>query len=95
MAGKRYRVLLIAGDRTHQEGYAAAFAADPRSEIVAVADEAGVSDQRHEWNKAMADRYNVPSIADLDVGVQLAAAATEVVLAAYRSAALGEPVQPG
>ncbi len=30
-----------------------------------------------------------------DVGVQLAAAATEVVLAAYRSAALGEPVQPG
>jgi predicted dehydrogenase len=66
MAGKRYRVLLIAGDRTHQEGYAAAFNADPRSEIVAVADEADVSGQRHEWNKAMADRYHVPYLANLD-----------------------------
>ena len=30
-----------------------------------------------------------------DAGVDQAAAATEVVLAAYRSAAVGEPVQPG
>jgi predicted dehydrogenase len=66
MAGNRYRVLLIAGDRTHQEGYAAAFEADPRAEIVAVADEAGVSEQRHAWNKAMADRYHVPYLPNLD-----------------------------
>ncbi|MDP6822665.1 MAG: Gfo/Idh/MocA family oxidoreductase [Dehalococcoidia bacterium] len=66
MVSKTYRVLLISGDRTHQEGYAAAFSNDPRSEIVGVADEADVSNQRHEWNRAMAARYSVPYYDNLD-----------------------------
>ncbi len=66
MVGDTYRVLLISGDRTHQEGYAAAFDADPRAEIVGVADEADVSSQRHEWNRAMAKRYTVPYYDNLD-----------------------------
>ncbi|MDA1257530.1 MAG: Gfo/Idh/MocA family oxidoreductase [Chloroflexi bacterium] len=71
MTGSKYRVLLISGDRTHQEGYAAGFHADPRAEIVAVADEADVPDLRHTLNKEMADRYGVPYINDLDEGLAL------------------------
>ena len=36
MAGNRYRVLLIAGNRTHQEAYAAAFDAARAAGVEAV-----------------------------------------------------------
>ena len=71
MADSTYRVLLISGDRTHQEGYAAAFNADPRAEIVGVADEADVPEQRHIWNRAMATRYRVPYYDNLDTALAL------------------------
>jgi len=58
--------MISAADPTREPIPTVAFAADPRSEIVAVADEAGVSTQRHKWNKAMAARYGVPYIDNLD-----------------------------
>ena len=61
----RYGVLLVCGSHTHQENYAAAFAADPRCRLVAVTDEAGVDRRRRELNERLAKALNVPYIADL------------------------------
>ena len=68
---KKYRVLLISGDRTHQEGYAAAFHADPRAVIVAVADDTEASAERHALNREMAQRYQVPYINNLDEALSM------------------------
>jgi predicted dehydrogenase len=61
----RYGVLLVSGSHTHQENYAAAFAADPRCRLVAVTDEAGVDRRRRELNERLAKALNVPYLADL------------------------------
>jgi predicted dehydrogenase len=60
-----FGVLLIAGDHTHQPGYAAAFAADPRCELIAVSDEANVEPRRKDLNRRFADRLRIPYIDDL------------------------------
>ena len=39
MPNPRYGVLLVTGSHTHQENYAAAFAADRRCRLIAVSDE--------------------------------------------------------
>jgi predicted dehydrogenase len=66
MARAKYGILLVTGDHTHQENYAAALAADERTRIVAVTDEADVSKQRRMLNERMARRFKVPYIADLN-----------------------------
>jgi predicted dehydrogenase len=61
----KYGVLLVTGSHTHQENYAAAFAADKRCRIVAVTDEAGVEKRRRELNERLARALGVPYVADL------------------------------
>lgn len=61
-----YGVLLVTGSHTHQENYAAAFAADRRSRLVAVTDEANIDRRRRELNERLARALDVPYIADLD-----------------------------
>jgi predicted dehydrogenase len=61
----RYGVLLVTGSHTHQENYAAAFAADRRCRILAVTDEADVPARRRELNERLADSLGVPYEADL------------------------------
>lgn len=65
MAAK-YGVLLIGGNRTHQEGYGRAFADDPRCEIVAVSDEKDIPEYRAGLGRLLASELGVPYIADLD-----------------------------
>src|SRR5689334_12535221 len=67
----RYGVLLVSGSHTHQENYAAAFAADPRCRLVAVTDEADVDPRRRELNERLAKTLNVPHVADLDQALRL------------------------
>src|SRR3989442_12112514 len=66
MRDRPFGILCVTGDQTHQENYAAAFAADPRARIVAVSDERDVDRRRRELNERMAARLRVPYIADLD-----------------------------
>jgi predicted dehydrogenase len=61
----RYGVLLVTGSHTHQENYAAAFAADPRCRLVAVTDEPDVDRRRRELNERLAKALHVPHVADL------------------------------
>jgi predicted dehydrogenase len=62
----RYGVLLVTGSHTHQEDYAAAFAADPRCKIVAVTDEKDVGRRRRRLNEQLAHELHVPHEPDLD-----------------------------
>lgn len=61
----KHGVLLVTGLHTHQEGYAADFAQDPRVTIVAVADDPQVDKRRRALNEKMAKQYKVPYL-DLD-----------------------------
>ncbi|HYT89866.1 MAG TPA: Gfo/Idh/MocA family oxidoreductase [Gemmataceae bacterium] len=61
----RYGVLLVTGNHTHQENYAAAFAADQRCRLIAVTDEAGIDKRRRGLNERLAKALNIPYIADL------------------------------
>ena len=60
-----YGILLVSGGRTHQETYAAAFAADPRCRLVAVTDEPDIDAPRREWNEQLARSLGLPYLADL------------------------------
>jgi predicted dehydrogenase len=73
MSMSRYGVLLVTGSHSHQEIYAAAFAADPRCRMVAVADERDVSTQQHELNEMLARVYGIPYVPDLDLALRDAA----------------------
>jgi predicted dehydrogenase len=66
MSDARYGVLLLAGSHTHQEDYAAAFAADARCRIVAVTDEADIDAERRELNARLASARGVPYVLDLN-----------------------------
>src|SRR5205085_6682081 len=61
-----YGILLVTGSHTHQENYAAAFAADPRCKLIAVSDEKDVDARRRKLNERLARELNLPYIADLD-----------------------------
>jgi len=60
-----FGVLLVTGSHTHQESYAAAFAADKRARIIAVTDEAGVDARQRALNERLARALNVPYEPDL------------------------------
>jgi predicted dehydrogenase len=61
----KYGILLVTGGHTHQETYAAAFAADKRCKIIAVTDEPAIDNTRRELNERLADALGVPYLADL------------------------------
>ncbi len=67
----KYGVLLVGGNRTHQETHAVAFAADPRCELVAVTDAAGISDERAELDEALASEHGIPFVPDLGEALAL------------------------
>lgn len=67
---KKYGVLLVTGDHTHQENYAEAFAADRRARLVAVTDEVGIDRRRRALNERLAKRLKIPHIADLEKAIQ-------------------------
>lgn len=62
----RYGVLCVTGGHTHQETYAAAFAADRRCRLIALTDEANVDRRRRDLNERLAKQLGIPYIADLD-----------------------------
>ncbi|MBM3739290.1 MAG: Gfo/Idh/MocA family oxidoreductase [Acidobacteria bacterium] len=75
-------ILLVTGGRTHQEGYGAAFQADPRARLIAVSDEPGVDERRAALNQRLADELRIPYIRDLGEalrrdGIQAASICTE------------------
>lgn len=55
-----HRVVALGGNRTHLESYAREFADDPRCELVAVADERGLSQYREGLNRLLAAELGVP-----------------------------------
>jgi predicted dehydrogenase len=55
-------VVLVGGERTHQEFYAGWFAGDGRCNITALTDEADISPERHALNRCLANRLNVPYV---------------------------------
>ncbi len=61
-----YGVLLVSGGMTHQENYGPGFAADPRGNVVAVADDPDVDARRARLNQQLADDIGVPYIPNLD-----------------------------
>ena len=65
-----FGVLLIAGDHTHQPGYAEALAADRRCRIVGLTDEAEIPPRRRQLNEALARRMNIPLLADLPAALR-------------------------
>lgn len=60
-----YGLLLVAGDYTHQPGYADALLADGRCKLIGVADQDNVSETRSQLNQQLADRLGVPLLAHL------------------------------
>ena len=58
----RHRVVALGGNRTHLESYAREFADDPRCELVAVADESGLSQYREGLNRLLAAELAVPYV---------------------------------
>jgi predicted dehydrogenase len=65
MSEPKYGVLLVTGSLTHQENYAAAFAADKRCKLIAVTDEADIDAKRRELNERLARALGVPYVPDL------------------------------
>ncbi|MCH7688425.1 MAG: Gfo/Idh/MocA family oxidoreductase, partial [Planctomycetes bacterium] len=61
-----YGVLLVAGDHTHQPGYAAALAADKRCTLIGLTDEADITPRRKKLNERLASRLAIPVLADLN-----------------------------
>src|SRR5438876_222680 len=62
---RRYGVLLVTGSHTHQENYAAAFAADQRCRLIAVTDEPNIDRRRRDLNERLAKSLGIPYVADL------------------------------
>ena len=59
----RHKVIGIGGNRTHLEGYIRSFAADPRCEVVAIAEEPKTTNYRDEQNRALAAELDLPFLA--------------------------------
>ena len=71
MFDPRHGVLLISGLRTHQENYASLFQSDSRCRIIAMSDEPDVGRERAEWNRMLAEEFNIPLVPDLDEALQM------------------------
>jgi predicted dehydrogenase len=66
MTAAKYGVLLVSGSHTHQENYAAAFAADRRCQLIAVTDEMAIDARRRELNERLARALGIPYLPDLN-----------------------------
>jgi predicted dehydrogenase len=66
----RYGILLVTGGRTHQENYAAAFAADPRCRLVGLSDESNVPAVRRELNERLARELGIAYLPDIDAALR-------------------------
>ena len=55
-----HRVVALGGNRTHLETYAREFAADPRCELAAIADEPGLPQYREGLNRLLAAELDAP-----------------------------------
>ena len=64
----KYGVLLLGGNRTHQENYALSFAQDARCRLVAFADEPDAPPERITLARSLAESLDLPFI-DLDVAL--------------------------
>ena len=62
----KYGVLLLGGNRTHQENYALSFAQDTRCRLVAFADEPDAPPERITLARSLAESMDLPFIPDLD-----------------------------
>ena len=69
MVERRYGLLLIAGNHTHQENYARAFAADQRCRIIGLTDSGDVPPRRKELNAALARELGVPLLEDCPAAI--------------------------
>ena len=100
-----HRIVALGGNRTHLEGYSRELAADPRCEIVAVADENGISEYRNGLNRLLAAELKVPylslsealSIPDVDiviscVDIERRARVAKEVLACGKNLYLDKPL---
>ena len=76
-AKRPYGVLLVAGDHTHQPGYAEALAADERCRLVALTDTSDVPQRRGDLNQRLADQLGIPLLPDLDAAL----ARTDIAIA--------------
>lgn len=65
-----YGLLLVAGNQTHQENYARAFAADPRCRLVGLTDEAEIPERRRELNAELAGELGIPVLPNLADALQ-------------------------
>jgi predicted dehydrogenase len=70
MSTPKYGVLLVTGSHTHQENYAAAFAADKRCKLIALTDEPGIDKRRRELNERLAHALGVPYIDNLGTALE-------------------------
>jgi predicted dehydrogenase len=64
-----FGLLLIAGNQTHQENYARAFAADPRCRLIGLTDEPGIPDRRRELNQDLAQELGIPYLVSFDAAI--------------------------
>ncbi len=64
----KYGVLLLGGNRTHQENYASSFAQDARCWLVAFADEPDAPPERIRLGRSLAESLDLPFI-DLDAAL--------------------------
>ena len=65
----KYGVLLLGGNRTHQENYALSFAQDTRCRLVAFADEPDAPPERITLARSLAESMDLPFIPDLDTAL--------------------------
>ena len=65
----KYGVLLLGGNRTHQENYALSFAQDARCRLVAFADEPDAPPERITLARSLAESMDLPFIPDLDAAL--------------------------
>ena len=65
----KYGVLLLGGNRTHQENYALSFAQDARCRLVAFADEPNAPPERITLARSLAESLDLPFIPDLDAAL--------------------------
>ena len=73
----RYGVVAVGGNRTHLEDYARKFAADPRCELRAVADQPGLPEYREGLNRLLAAELELPY---LPLEQALALAGVDIVI---------------
>lgn len=61
-----FGVLLVTGAQTHQEMYAAAFAADQRCKLIALTDQPDVDRRQRQLNERLTKKLAIPHVDDLD-----------------------------